>query len=157
MRTKAQHDLRIIFRYLFPELKPSLWPILGSLGITGLVVAADLFQPLILKWVFDAATVTMHYFEVLQCLLFLLLLTGIRSLLSYWEIFARSRVGEAISRRLRKKTFEHVLHLDLAAFHDLEDGTLVHRIMHDCGEVGRVSVSTKLLPTIAQLVQALAL
>lgn len=157
MRTKAQHDVRVIFRYLLPELKPFLWPILGSLGITGLVVVADLFQPLILKWLIDAATVTMHYFEVLQCLLFLLFLTGIRSLLSYWEIFARSRVGEAISHRLRNRTFAHVLHIDLAAFHDLEDGAIIHRIMHDCGEVGRVYVSTKLLPTIAQLVQALAL
>jgi ABC-type multidrug transport system fused ATPase/permease subunit len=66
-------------------------------------------------------------------------------------------LGETISAQYRKKTFEHILHLPLATLHEMEDGAFVHRIMHDCGEIGRVYVSTQLLPTIANIVQAIAL
>lgn len=154
---RKHSDVHSIFQYLFPELRPYLWPILGSLGITGMVIGADLFQPYCFKWLLDAATVTMKYPVVLQSLLLLLVLAVVRTMLSYWEIFTRSKVGEAISRQYRKKTFEHILHLPFATFHEMEDGALVHRIMHDCGEIGRVYVSSKLLPTIAQIVQAVAL
>src|ERR1700730_8155857 len=154
---KKQNDLRIIFRHLLPELRPYTWPILGSLGITGMVIGADLFQPYCFKWLLDAATLTLNYPVVLQCLLLLLGLALFRAMISYWEIFTRSKVGEAISRQYRKKTFEHILHLPFATFHEMEDGTLEHRMMHDCGEIGRVYVSTKLLPAIAQLVQMIAL
>lgn len=157
MDMNTNEDLHIIFRHLLPELQPYTWSILASLGITGMVIGADLLQPACFKWLIDAATLTLHYPVVVQCLFLLLGLAVLRSLLSYWEIFTRSKVGEAISRNYRRKTFEHILHLPLATVYEMEDGALVHRIMQDCGEIGRVYVSTKFLPTIAQLVQAMAL
>src|SRR2546430_5072012 len=153
----THNDFRILFRHLLPELRPYFWPILASLSITSMVIGADLLQPVSFKWLLDAATVTLNYPVVLQCLLLLLGLAAIRSLLSYWEIFGRSKLGEAISRRYRERVFEHILHLPFATFHEMEAGAMVHRIMHDCGEIGRVYVSTKLLPTITQVVQAIAL
>jgi ABC-type multidrug transport system fused ATPase/permease subunit len=154
---KTNGNLRLIFRYLLPALRPYTRIILASLGITGMVIGADLFQPYCFKWLLDAATVKLNYAVVLQCLFLLLGLAAIRSFLSYWEIFCRSKVGEAISRHYRENVFEHILHLPFATLHEMETGALVHRIMHDCGEIGRVYVSTKFLPTIAQVVQALAL
>src|SRR5579859_1740487 len=117
-------DISIIFRYLFPELRPYIWPILGSLGITGIVIAADLLQPYCFKWLFDAATLTLNYPVVLQCLLLLLGLVVVRSILGYWEIFTRSKVGEAISRQYRWKVFEHLLHLPFITLHEMENGAL---------------------------------
>src|SRR5260370_3622369 len=152
MKMKTQNDFRIIFRNLLPELKPYLWTILASLLITGLVIGADLLQPLALKWLLDAALGSPQYRIVLLCLLLLLGLAAVRSLLSYGEIFSRSKVGEAISRQYRRKVFEHIIHLPLAVLHEMEEGALVHRIMHDCWQIGRVYVSTKLLPAIAQII-----
>ncbi|WP_040447623.1 ABC transporter ATP-binding protein [Ktedonobacter racemifer] len=157
MDRKTGSSFRIVFRHLLPELRPYIWAILFSLSITGLVISADLLQPLLFKQLLDAATLSMNYPVVIQCLLFLLGLVCVRSVLSYWEIFARSKVGESISAQLRRKTFEHVIHLPLPIFHEMEDSALVHRIMHDCGEVGRVYISSKLLPMIAQVIQVLAL
>ncbi|GCF11180.1 ABC transporter ATP-binding protein [Dictyobacter arantiisoli] len=154
---KKDNDLTIIFRHLIPELRPYTWRILGSLSITGLVIGADLFQPYCFKWLLDAATVTEKYPVILQCLLLLLGLAFVRTLFSYWEIYTRSRVGEAISAQYRRKTFEHVLHLPLATLHDMEESAFEHRIMHDCGEIGRVYVSSKFLPTIANIIQTMAL
>jgi ABC-type multidrug transport system fused ATPase/permease subunit len=99
----------------------------------------------------------LQYPVVVQCLFLLLELAVLRSLLRSWEMFTRSKVGEAISRTYRRKIFEHILHLPLATVYEMEDGALVHRIMQECGEIGRVYVSTKCLSTIAQLVQAMAL
>ncbi len=154
---ERMHDVKIIVRYLFPALKTYSWAILGSLGITGIVIGADLLQPYGLKMLLDAATVSLHYQVVLLLLLALLGLAVIRSTVSYWEGYARSRVGEAISEHYRKQLFEHVLHLPLATIHETESGVLEHRIMNDCGTIGRVYVATQLLPLIAQVIQAAAL
>jgi ABC-type multidrug transport system fused ATPase/permease subunit len=150
-------DLTIIFRYLLPELQPYTWRLLLSLGVTGLVIGVDLLQPYSVKRLLDAAMLTLNYQFVMVILFVLLGLVLIRSKLSYWEVYARSKVGEAISSQYRAKTFEHILHLPLTTLHEMEIGALVHRIMHDCGEIGRVYVSTKFLPMIANSVQAVAL
>ncbi|GCE32123.1 putative ABC transporter ATP-binding protein [Dictyobacter alpinus] len=150
-------DIRLIFRYLFPALRPYVWPILGSLGLTGMVVSIDLLQPYCFKWLVDAATVSLSYQVVILVLLILFGLTIARSLLSYWEVYARSKVGEGISAQYRKRLFEHILHLPFSTLHNLPSGILENRVMTDSGMVGRVYVSTGLLPLIAHLVQAAAL
>jgi ABC-type multidrug transport system fused ATPase/permease subunit len=153
----VKHDLALLFRLLLPALRPSLWPILGSLGFTGLVIGADLLQPYCFKQLLDAATVSFQYQLVLISLIALLLLGAVRSILSYWDIFVRSRVGEQLSASYRKRLFEHLLHLPLKTLAHLKSGVVESRIMHDCGVIGRVYVATQLLPLIANLVQALIL
>ena len=150
-------DITTIFRSLFPVLRTSLWPILGSLGITGIVIGTDLLQPYFFKMLLDAATLSLNYQLVLILLGALLGLAIIRSIVSYWEGYARSRVGEGISQHYRKQLFEHVLHLPLATLHETESGILQQRIMNDCGTIGRVYVATQLLPLMANLLQAIAL
>jgi ABC-type multidrug transport system fused ATPase/permease subunit len=150
-------DITTIFRYLLPVLKTYIWAILGSLAITGVVIATDLLQPYCFKGLLDAATVSLQYQVVLLMLLALLCLAAIRSVVSYWEGYARSKVGEGISERYRKQLFEHILHLPLATLHETKSGVLENRIMNDCGTVGRVYVATQLLPMIANLLQAIAL
>ena len=151
------NDITIIFRYLLPVLKPYTWRILGSLGITGIVVGTDLLQPYCFKYLLDAATLSFNYQQVLLMLLFLFGLVVVRSIVSYWEGYARSRVGERISEHYRKHLFEHILHIPLAILQNIEAGVLEHRVMNDCGEIGRVYVSTQLLPLITNLLQAVAL
>jgi ABC-type multidrug transport system fused ATPase/permease subunit len=150
-------DITIIFRYLLPALKPYAWAIIVSLGITGIVIGTDLLQPYCFKNLLDAATLSLNYQVVLLMLLVLLGLAAIRSVVSYWEGYARSRVGEGISEQYRKQLFEHVLHLPLATLHETESGVLQNRIMNDCGTIGRVYVATQLLPLMANLIQAIAL
>lgn len=150
-------DITTIYRSLLPALCPYIWPILGSLGLTGTVVGIDLFQPYCFKWLIDAATMYVNYQLVIVVLLVLLGLTVARSLLSYWEVYARSTVGEGISAQYRTRLFEHILHLPFETLHKLPGGVLENRVMSDSGTIGRVYVSTGLLPLIAHLVQALAL
>jgi ABC-type multidrug transport system fused ATPase/permease subunit len=150
-------DITTLFQYLFPALRASLWSILGSLGITGIVIGTDLLQPYFFKTLLDAATVSLNYHLVLILLVTLLGLAVFRSIVSYWEGYARSRVGEGISQQYRKRLFEQVLHLPLATLHETESGILQNRIMNDCGTIGRVYVATQLLPLLANLLQAGAL
>ena len=150
-------DVTTIFRSLFPALRPYLWPLLGSLGITGIVIGTDLVQPYFFKVLLDAATVSSNYRIVLVMLLALLGVAVVRSFVGYWEGYARSKVGEGISHAYRKRLFEHVLHLPFALLHEIEDGVLQNRLMNDCGAIGRVYVATQLLPLVANLVQAAAL
>ena len=150
-------DIMAIFRYLLPILRPYTWAILGSLAITGTVIATDLLQPYCFKILLDAATISLHYQVVLLMLLVLLGLAVIRSIVSYWEGYARSRVGEGISEQYRKRLFEHILHLPFATLHETESGVFENRIMNDCGTIGRVYVATQFLPLIAHLIQAVAL
>jgi ABC-type multidrug transport system fused ATPase/permease subunit len=157
MSKDTKNDFTIIYRYLLPELRPYLWLILRSFGMTGIVVGADLIQPYCFKWLLDAATVFFNYRTILLMLFMLFGLAIIRSFLGYWEIYARSKVGEAVSAQYRAKTFEHILHLPFATLHTIKSGVLEHRVMDDCGMIGRVYVSTQLLPMIANLVQVLAL
>src|SRR5205814_850969 len=104
--------------------RPYIWAILGSLGLTGVLVGIDLLQPYCFKWLIDAATVSINYHVVIIVLLGLLGLTVGRSFLSYWEVYARSRVGESISAQYRKRLFEHMLHLPFSTLHTLPSGVL---------------------------------
>ena len=157
MNKNARKDTAIIFRYLVPMLRPYIWSILGSLSITGIVIGIDLLQPACFKWLLDAATQSLNYHRVLLMLFLLLGLAVMRSIVSYWEGYARSKVGEGISVEYRRRLFEHMLHLPLATLHEMENGVLEHRVMNDCGMIGRVYVTGQLLPLIAYVVQLLAL
>jgi ABC-type multidrug transport system fused ATPase/permease subunit len=157
MSKSTNNDIVVIFRYLFPMLKPYIWSIVGSLSITGIVIGTDLLQPTCFKWLLDAATQSAHYRHVLLMLILLLVLAVVRSIVSYWEGYARSKVGEGISAEYKRRLFEHMLHLPLATLHEMESGILENRVLYDCAMIGRVYVTGQLLPLIAYVVQLLAL
>jgi ABC-type multidrug transport system fused ATPase/permease subunit len=143
------NDFSTIVRSLFPALKPSTWAILGSLAITSLVIATDLFQPYGLKLLLDAATLSRHYRLVVTLLLVLLVLALLRSYVSYWEGYARSSVGEAIAASYRQRLFAHVLQVTLGTLQEAERGVWETRMMNDPGTIGRVYVNC--FPTSALL------
>lgn len=58
----------------------------------------------------------------------------------------RAYIGESVSQRLRKVSFEHLLHVRLVDLEGNRTGEYVSRLTSGCGMIGEVYVGNHLLP-----------
>lgn len=72
--------------------------------------------------------------------LLIVVLGGLTAVASYVQLYAAARVGQDVSARLRRVTFEHVLQLPLAWHGQRKSGDLVQRITGNVADIEKLII-----------------
>lgn len=141
-----------LLRRLLPLLRPHGRRLLAGGAAMVLALAADLAGPLALRRVIDVAIPSGDAVAIaLGALLFLGLFLLVRAA-SYAQVVSLARVGLEVTAELKRRTFDHLLHLSLDAFDRNPPGRLLSRVESDTerllalfSETGAQVLSTGLL------------
>lgn len=113
--------------------------------ITALMVlgtASNLSTPLLLRQLIDSAILAGDTRQLTLLLLLLLTILPIVDVgLALVRNYSRASVGEAVSRQLRKRLFDHLVHGRLNDVERTKIGHIVFVITRSCGRVGDVFVA----------------
>jgi len=141
-----------LLRRLLPLLRPHGRRLLVGGAAMVLALAADLAGPLALRRVIDVAIPSGDAVAIaLGALLFLGLFLLVRAA-SYAQVVSLARVGLEVTAELKRRAFDHLLHLSLDAFDRNPPGRLLARVEGDTerllalfSETGAQVLSTGLL------------
>ncbi|MBQ9329742.1 MAG: ABC transporter ATP-binding protein [Oscillibacter sp.] len=144
-------------RSLFRRLAPFLRPYLGALSLLFLLVLASnllsLAAPLLSGWAVDAVGVHtggVDFPGVFRNVLGMLACYGLSALLQYLVSARLIRVGQGISRDLRRAAFARMSQLPVEYFDTHPAGDLISRICYDVDTVN-ATLSTDLLQLVTSV------
>jgi ABC-type multidrug transport system fused ATPase/permease subunit len=116
---------------LLPFARGLRWLILLTLMISLLVQAATVAVPFVAGQMVKQAVELRRVEELPRLTLLILGLFVLRGALNWSEIYLGSRVGQAVSRRLRDAVYTHLLQLRFSFFDRTRTGQLLSRLTSD--------------------------
>ncbi|SDD39966.1 ATP-binding cassette, subfamily B [Paenibacillus sp. UNCCL117] len=130
---EAPTKYRSAFRVLFSYAKPHRRTFALMIVCTLLAIAADLFQPYLVKIAIDdhlMAGDTNYVTLVIICAIYLgLSLTGL--LFTYLQNNLLQYAGQSIVARIRKELFEHITKQSMSYFDRMPSGSLITHVSSD--------------------------
>lgn len=126
-------DSKKVVSRLFGYIRPYLsYAILGTLFLM-IAASAGLFVPMILgKGLIDEVLLSKQGLETLKRLaLFVIGLYTVREVLSYFQHYFLSYLGNSVVRDMRKDVFERLLYLPLDYHHNTRRGEIISKATND--------------------------
>ncbi len=130
--------------------RPYWWQLLSVLMATALISAILLQYPALAGSLIDTVIIGRQFTSLLPTALFLLSLVLAQALLSFWQQYCSTIIGERIVTDLRIQLYRHLQYLSLGFFQDHHTGDLLSRLTNDVMLV-REAVTTTLMNFVSSL------
>ena len=134
------------FRLLKEELRKQIPRITLLVLLAILGTGVGLIQPLLFKALIDSAIPTADLQLIGLLLAGMVIVPVLSAGLHSANHYLRAYIGESVAQRLRRESFDHLLHVRLAALEQFKTGEHVHRLTSSSGKIGEVYVGNHLLP-----------
>lgn len=131
MSSPLSASKRDLVRRMLPWVRPHTGAFALALGLLLLTSGAKMLGPIILQQAVDHYILPGDFAGLLRLIggYMLVLLLGFAA--NYYEIILLESSGQRIIADLKKRAFDHLLHLDLSYFDEQSTGKLVARIEND--------------------------
>ena len=147
MRSRVDGEMpKRSFRLLKEELRKQIPRITLLVLLAILGTGVGLIQPLLFKALIDSAIPTADLQLIGLLLAGMVIVPLLSAGLYSANHYLRAYIGESVAQRLRRESFDHLLHVRLAALEQFKTGEHVHRLTSSCGKIGEVYVGNHLLP-----------
>lgn len=131
--------LKLLFRYLWPQR----WRWFGLILLSLLMVAANLLDPLIIKFLIDSVLIPRNRDLLLPVMLAFIAARGSGTVLIYVYGVAYEGFLQGIIARARNDLFAHIEHKRLEFFRERQVGDLLRSLTEDIRSVRSIAATTE--------------
>ena len=141
---------------ILAELRKRTSMIVSMVVFLILTIALSVISPLLFKRLIDVTVPERDMTEAGLLLVALITLPLFAATLNAIYDYRREIVGNAVSRALRQRLFNHLIHTKLRDLESTETGHIIYHMTRGCGLLGDVYIGEELLSLISSVLMFLA-